>query len=105
MNAEKNLSHKLNLDFEYFITMAMQNKISWDTLLVFLDNLTSTLGKSKELIAVLVKELHKMHLKLQDKDNQEEDTNTLEDRPTKSPEALCSRNFQNVKLRPDYVDI
>ena len=84
MNADNNSScdkskRILKLDFEYFITMAMQGKISWDTLLVFLDDLTSTLGKSKDLNVILVKEHHQLHMKLQDKDNQEED------KPMESP--------------------
>ena len=32
----------LKLNFEYFIKMAMQDKITWDTLIVFLGCLTKT---------------------------------------------------------------
>ena len=52
---EESKSTKLN--FDYFIKMALQKKISWETLVVFLDDLTPTLSKSKQAIEVLVEEL------------------------------------------------
>ena len=55
---DSNLGTKLN--FTYFIQMALQKKISWETLLVFLDDLTPTLIQSKQAIEVLVKELQKL---------------------------------------------
>ena len=60
---EESKSTKLN--FEYFIKMAVQKKISWETLLVFLDDLTPTLLKSKQAIEVLVNELQTLQFKLQ----------------------------------------
>ena len=54
------------LNFRYFIKMALQKKISWDTLLVFLDDLTPTLVQSKQAIEVLVKELQTLQLKFQE---------------------------------------
>lgn len=63
-----NMSHqKIKVDFEYFITMALEGKISWDTLVVFLDDLTPTLEKSKQAMNVLVKELQFVHSKMQAK--------------------------------------
>ena len=60
---EESKSTKLN--FRYFIRMALQRKISWETLLVFLDDLTPTLAQSKQAIEVLVKELQALQTKLQ----------------------------------------
>ena len=60
---EESKSTKLN--FRYFIRMALQRKISWETLLVFLDDLTPTLPKSKQAIEVLVMELQTLNSKLQ----------------------------------------
>ena len=54
-------------NFEYFISMTLRNKISWNMLLVFLDDLTPTLVKSKQAIEILVKHLECLHVKLQDK--------------------------------------
>ena len=54
------------LNFRYFIKMALQKKISWDTLLVFLDDLTPTLVQSKQAIEVLVKELQTLQSKVQE---------------------------------------
>ena len=48
------------LNFRYFIQMALQKKISWETLLAFLDDLTPTLIQSKQAIEVLVKEFQKL---------------------------------------------
>ena len=48
------------LNFRYFIQMALQKKIYWETFLVFLDDLTPTLIQSKQAIEVLVKELQKL---------------------------------------------
>ena len=52
------------LNFRYFIKMALQKKISWETLVVFLDDLTPTLVQSKQAIEVLVKELQTLQSKL-----------------------------------------
>ena len=54
------------LNFRFFIKMALQKKISWDTLLVFLDDLTPTLVQSKQAIEVLVKELQTLQSKVQE---------------------------------------
>ena len=53
------------LNFRYFIKMALQKKISWETLVVFLDDLTPTLVQSKQAIEVLVKELQSLQSKVQ----------------------------------------
>ena len=48
-----------NLDFEYFVNLALVNKLPWDSLIVILNDWTPTLAKSKEVIEILVKELQK----------------------------------------------
>ena len=45
------------LNFEYVIKSACQKKISWETLAVIFDDLTTTLVQSKQAIEVLLKEL------------------------------------------------
>ena len=64
---EESKSTKLN--FRYFIKMALQKKISWETLLVFLDDLTPTHPKSKQAIEVLVEELQALQSKLHDNED------------------------------------
>ena len=54
-------------NFDYFISMTLRKKIPWSMLLVFLDDLTPTLVKSKQAIEILVKHLQCLHTKLQDK--------------------------------------
>ena len=56
-------------NFEYFISMTLRNKIPWDMLLVFLDDLTPNLVKSKQAIEILVKHLKCLHAKLQENKN------------------------------------
>ena len=53
-------------NFEYFISMTLRNKIPWNMLLVFLDDLTPTLVKSKQAIEILVKHLQSLHEKLKE---------------------------------------
>ena len=52
------LANKVN--FRYFIFLAMQNKMSWEGVGFVLDDLASTLPKSKEVIQALLKELQKL---------------------------------------------
>ena len=53
------------VDFRYFITFALQNKITWEVLDHFLNDLTPTLATSKQVIKVLLKELEKLQTELQ----------------------------------------
>ena len=52
-------SSNKNLDFEYFVNLALVNKLSWESLIVILNDWTPTLAKSKEVIEILVNELQK----------------------------------------------
>ena len=56
-------------NFEYFISMTLRNKIPWNMLLVFLDDLTPTLVKSKQAIEILVKHLQCLNAKLHENKN------------------------------------
>ena len=94
---EENKSTKSN--FEYFIKMALQKKISWETLMVFLDDLTPTLVQSKQAIEVLVKELQILHSKLQEQTNIEETTDLIEVISTKNSSAT----IQNTQVTADIL--
>ena len=59
-------NENIKVDFRYFITSALQNKITWEVLDHFLNDLTPTLATSKQVIKVLLKELQKLHLELQE---------------------------------------
>ena len=52
--------------FKYSIQMALQNKFSWTTLASMLDQMTPTVGQSKELVRVLLKELQNLQKKHQE---------------------------------------
>ena len=53
------------LDHKYFISLALQDKIAWDTLPFIIESFTSTLEKSKEVYKFLLQELEKSHSKIQ----------------------------------------
>ena len=54
-----NSSSNTSLDFDYFVNLALASKLSWDSLIIILNDWTPTLAKSKEVIEILVKELQK----------------------------------------------
>ena len=59
------LTMAYQLDHKYFISLALQDKIAWDTLPYIFEGLTSTLEKSKEVNKFLLQELEKTHSKFQ----------------------------------------
>jgi len=54
------------VDFKYFVKLALFKKLPWETLNNLLEGLTHTLAKSKELNQVLLDELKASELKYQD---------------------------------------
>ena len=57
--AEENLNKKVKVDFQYFIQSAVQKKIPWNCLTIFLTDLATTLDESRQVIKILVQELEK----------------------------------------------
>ena len=43
------MDNQVELDHKYFITLALQNEISWSALKFVIEGLTPTLEKSKEV--------------------------------------------------------
>ena len=58
------IGSQVNVDFGYFISLALQSKLSWRLLPSILDDFTPTLETSKKVIEVLLKELKTLHLQL-----------------------------------------
>ena len=54
------------VDFKYFVKLALFKKLPWETLNNLLEGLTQTLAKSKELNQVLIHELKTSESKYQD---------------------------------------
>ena len=54
---------KFTIDTEYFIQLAMQKQIPWNSLTFMLTDLTTNLDISKQVIRILVQELEKLALK------------------------------------------
>ena len=101
INAYNKSNEVLKLNFEYFITMATQDKISWDTLIVFLEDLTPTLDKSKQANIVLVKELQKMHQKLQEK-GADDDIDIIEIKPVENSER-CNEKLPRNQIEEEIA--
>ena len=62
------------VDFKYFINLALMNKLPWDSLVFVLKDLATTLEKSNEVIEVLVQELQKLQIELQNFGNQSDNS-------------------------------
>ena len=56
-----------NVDFSEFINSALNDQLSWEVLGVFLDNLTPTLAKSKDLNKILLQKLKQLNIQLKNK--------------------------------------
>ena len=54
-----------NIDTTYFIQLAIQKQIPWNSLIFVLTDLTTTLDRSKQVITVLVQELEKWVLNVE----------------------------------------
>ena len=63
----QNDTENIKIDFKYYISSALQNKITWEALDHFLDDLTPTLTTSRHVIKVLLKELQKLQSEFQSK--------------------------------------
>ena len=88
----------VNLNLKYFIQSAMQKKMPWKTLTFFLNDLTPTLEKSREVVEILVKELEKLALKLEKLNAEKE---TFED-PQVDSETINQKN--SLSSGHDYSD-
>ena len=65
----KATTEKFTIDPEYFIQLAIQKEMPWNTLAFMLTDLTNSLDRSKQVIRVLVKELEKWVLKVENDSN------------------------------------
>ena len=57
-------------DFSYFVRMAVQNNIPWESLEMILKDLTPSLNETREVISILLKELETLQLALKEKDKE-----------------------------------
>ena len=72
--------HRSNVkvDFRYFISLALNNKLAWQSLPSILSDFTPTVEDSKEVIEVLLKELEKLHSELSRTRNVSDETSENE---------------------------
>ena len=59
IHSDKAIDQSVRVDFQYFIQSAIDQKLSWDSLVHFLTDLAPTLEKSRQVIQILVQELEK----------------------------------------------
>ena len=57
-------------DFAFYVSMALQDRMPWNVLAMLLSNVAPTLNETKEIISLLLKELERLHLAFQDKQEQ-----------------------------------
>ena len=66
--SKKDLDYGITVDPKNLIHLAKQNKISWEMLAIFMDNLIPTLDKSKQVIKILIQEIKNLHLEVNTKE-------------------------------------
>ena len=67
----KELDQSVRVEFQYFIELAVQKKLEWNTLVHFLTDLAPTLDKSRQVIRILVQELEKWVTKVENEIEEE----------------------------------
>ena len=105
-----------NVDYKYFIDLALKKNISWNLVAMFFDESTSTLEKSKELNKILVEELKNLQVQLDDliahrkvENNvidvhQESITAPLDDGNTDSDQSKNSNSIEKEKKEKRKFD-
>ena len=68
----------VKVDFRYFISLALQNKLAWQSLPSILSDFTPTLEDSKEVIEVLLNKLEKVHSELSRTRKVKDETSEIE---------------------------
>ena len=94
----QNDTENIKIDFTYFISSALQNKITWEASSHFLDDLTPTLATAKQVIKVLLKELQKLQAELQEfkNDGKQEEVQKLDD------DAILSNEIDATETPEDF---
>ena len=67
---ESNEYKGTKVDFSYFVRMALQNNMAWNTLAMILKDLAPTLNETREIICILLKELEGLQVALKKKDKE-----------------------------------
>ena len=67
---ESNVYNGTKTDFSYFVRMALQKNIPWESLAMILKDLTPTMDETRQVIGILLKELETLQLSLKEKDRE-----------------------------------
>ena len=93
MNYENN---KQEIDFKYFIHMALSKKMSWEMLGILFENIAQTLSQAKDLNKVLLEELRLCNCKLRENLPDITYVQEVEEIENKTPE-ISEDNVESVK--------
>ena len=88
MSIKESFDYQSEINFKYFIFLAFKKEISWDSLAIILDGLTTTLQRSKVLNNILLEEL-----KLS------EEREEAKSRP--SNEKIFSKSDENIEVQTE----
>ena len=95
-------SSNKNLDFEYFVNLALVNKLSWESLIVILNDWTPTLAKSKEVIEILVNELQKRESHFQNCPARIEETIETVDQTNENIQLVESHDSDSKEFEVEF---
>ena len=103
------LEDRPEVDFRYFISLGLKKKLTWDSVLNILDEMSPTLFLSKQLNYVLLEELRKSQSKQCQNPSVhkiELDGNIQETGSECGPENLDKiHDFENVKNENDEIEL
>ena len=96
MNETASSGTFIKVDFRYFISLALQNKIPWQSLPAILQDFTQTAVESKQVIKVLLKKLQELHSELEKykKESNQNEEIIIED----------DGNVEEIEILPDLQD-
>ena len=96
MNTKNSRNSESVQDFKYLIGMALQNKISWKALGSLLDEMTSTLKKSKEVNKILLEQLQSLQVQWKIQTNEIEAGEVIqEEEKTENDSKSGEDSYQN----------
>ena len=88
---------KIEAQFTSFISLALEKKLSWQTLATLLSEITTTLSESKQLINILLKELQTMQMKFDLKDLNIHSARILQNLDVNHPKLIQDKPSDDIE--------
>ena len=99
---------KIEAQFTSFISLALEKKLSWQTLATLLSEITTTLSESKQLINILLKELQTMQMKFDLKDLNIHSARILQNLDVNHPKLIQDKpsdDIENLEEESKFEDL